>query len=458
MAKDQKTNDIPELTLYNCGDWIETGEKLYLDAETADVHFTFDLEDGTVKRIAAHKNILASASDVFRAMFYGASKMEQDDIHVNGVPDAAFIEFLQFFYRTQIKLTIENIDGVMQLGHKYNIANSIKVGIQFLKDVLTVDNIFIGLNLGIRYNLPELLVFCSKFITLNTAAIFNTTGFLECDKSALEFILKMDLYSCSEVDAFRAIMAWVQCKSKQLALTKAMIKKHLGDLYYEIRFASMTMQELCTLQAEYESVLRNEFSTIANMIVLPAFQADNFNNEPRNAKWNTNMNAVVVADFKVKNSKESIQHFWNTHTLTFSTKDIPLLLGSFVCGKIRVKVAFAGVRELSVALPVNVNISEILNSNSAIVKQMLTMKASLQATDVTEVVLPHPILIRPGFQYKICIGPFPDEHVYYSNELKTKARVSNFFPFYASYVKLHNVSTDKGKPIGLISVLKFNKL
>lgn len=155
------------------------------------------------------------------------------------------------------------------------------------------------MNLGIRYNLQDLLKCCSKLISLDTTALFKTIGFLESDKSALEFILDMDIFSCSEVEAFKACMAWVRSKSKQNVLTKAVVKKHLGDLYYKIRFASMTMQELCSLQTDYEPVLRSDFPTITNMIVLPEFHAENFNNDQRQAKWN------AIVECEVKNSKES---------------------------------------------------------------------------------------------------------------------------------------------------------
>lgn len=33
--------------------------------------------------------------------------------------------------------------------------------------------------------------------------------------------------------------------------------------------------------------------------------------------------------------------------------------------------------------------------------------------------LPHPILLRPGFFYTIRIGNFPDNHYYYSKKLDT---------------------------------------
>lgn len=69
----------------------------------ADVYFSFVLEDGTVRRVAAHKIILSAASDVFERMFYRESEeqsdvsMEQGDVRITDVSEAAFIEFVQFF-------------------------------------------------------------------------------------------------------------------------------------------------------------------------------------------------------------------------------------------------------------------------------------------------------------------------------------------------------------------------
>lgn len=103
------------------------------------------------------------------------------------------------------------------------------------------------------------------------------------------------------------------------------------------------------------------------MIVLSEFHAENFNNAQRHAKWNAD--AIVECDFKVKSSIESPHILWNKHTITFSSSEIPFLLGSFECGKIRVKVK-VGFRDLSVALPVKVEIFEVRNSNDAKTKQL----------------------------------------------------------------------------------------
>lgn len=464
MVDDKEISSTPLSKLYGCSDLIESGKKLYLNDETADVHFSIDSsdDDGTIKRIPAHKALLAAASGIFHAMFYGGSKVK-GDVHVHDVSDAAFMEFLQCFYRTRIRLTIENIAGVMQLGVKYNVQNCVKACIEFLKDVSTVDNIFIGLDLATRYNHSELMKFCSKFVTLNTAEIMKTDGFVACDQQVLEFILKMDIFSCSEVDVFKACMAWVGAKAKQTNPSKAMVKKYLGDLYFDIRFASMTMPQFCSLHAEYKAVLSGDFSTITTMIVQPEFQAENFNNAPRHVKWIANPIDIIVCDFRSKKTVEEPYLLWNKHTTTFTSGENALVLGSFVCGKIKVK-GRSGVRDLSAALPVKVEIFEIQNEQTnhfSVDKLLMTIDAKLQSRDDNRIELPHPVLIRPHFHYQIRVGPFPDEHVYYSHELKSKVTVSNdssLFSFFGSNVKLMKSSIDAGKAHGFISIMNFNRL
>lgn len=69
----------------------------------ADVYFSFVLEDGTVRRVAAHKIILSATNDVFERIFYRESEeqsdvsIEQGDVQITDVSEAAFIEFVQLF-------------------------------------------------------------------------------------------------------------------------------------------------------------------------------------------------------------------------------------------------------------------------------------------------------------------------------------------------------------------------
>lgn len=76
---------------------------LYLHSDFADIHFVFKT-DGETIRVPAHKNILAIASPVFAAMFFGPMK-QSEVVEIVDATDVAFKEFLQFFYRSQVKLT-----------------------------------------------------------------------------------------------------------------------------------------------------------------------------------------------------------------------------------------------------------------------------------------------------------------------------------------------------------------
>lgn len=68
-------------------------EKLYLDAETADIHFECVSESGQSEKIPAHKLVIMMASDVFKAKFCGPDKRVKT-YQIAGVTAEAFKEFL----------------------------------------------------------------------------------------------------------------------------------------------------------------------------------------------------------------------------------------------------------------------------------------------------------------------------------------------------------------------------
>lgn len=190
----------------------KSGEKLYLDSLTADVYFVLGSDDGLCKRIPAHKNLLAAASDVFKAMFYGPMK-EEGDVDIEDVSAAAFEEFLQFFYVTSVKLTEEHVADVMSLGDKYDVTKCVDLGFQFIKEIIQDQNICMALGLAFRYDNEDLRAFCEKYIMMQSQAVFKATDFLKCSQPVLKHILKMNTFSCSETVVFEACMSWAKFQS-----------------------------------------------------------------------------------------------------------------------------------------------------------------------------------------------------------------------------------------------------
>lgn len=266
---------------YSNSTFNASGQKLYLDLKTADVFFVTTTDDGLIKRVPAHKALLAAASDVFNAMFYGPLK-EDGDITVDDTIAAIFEEFLQFFYFGRVTLTMENVAGVMHLGHKYNVSQCFKICTKFISGHLTYRNVCIGLGPALRYDLGELQESCEKKISKFADVVLRSAGFLTCEKHVLKHILNLDKLACSEKLIFKSCMAWVKNVSKKNELTKEIVENYLGDAFYDIRFASMKVEEFAALIDEHGDLFtEDDCKEIIRMIGLPNYQPKRFSKKLR---------------------------------------------------------------------------------------------------------------------------------------------------------------------------------
>lgn len=304
----------------------------------------------------------------------------------------------------------------MYLGDKYNVHQCVTDCIAFMKRSLNNENTCSGLYYAILHDHPELTRLCKERIISDTEAIFITPGFLKCGRQALEYILKMDFVSCSEDKVFEAVMAWVMARSNQNVLTKEIVDTHLGDLFYQIRFASMTIQQLCALRKKYDSVFSNDFATIVDIVAEPGIQVDKFVTTPRRFKWREN--DCLNFDRKSNRYTYSYTLDLNSDYKTTLSSNTPVILGSFTCSAVVIADDCDG-HDLDWDLSVEVKITEAsatVSNNSEVISSMTAILGST----ATAVRLPQPILIRPGFVYTICFGPFPCEHQYRSQMLKKK--------------------------------------
>lgn len=248
---------------------------LYLNTKEADVFFVFEDIRGDMKRIPAHKKLLVPKSKVFKAMFEGPLQ-ENGDVKIIGVSFISFARFLEFFYLSEVKITLDHVSEMMHLGDRYDVEKCVNDCALFLAEVADNENVCTVLHCAILFHQIELMNICEKHLIFNTSAVFESADFLNCEKSVLEHILQMDCMSCREIEVFTATMNWVKAKTGPVKLTKAMVEEHLGDLYYKIRFRSITIEEFCSLPPDYDLLLSMDFQTIAKMIVVKGFEPDKF--------------------------------------------------------------------------------------------------------------------------------------------------------------------------------------
>lgn len=75
-----------------------------------------------------------------------------------------------------------------------------------VKSELTLDNVCIGLDLTLQYNLNELKDRCFAKISEDRNKILETDGFLRCSQNSLKTILAMDEFDCKEIKIFEACL------------------------------------------------------------------------------------------------------------------------------------------------------------------------------------------------------------------------------------------------------------
>jgi len=108
--------------------------------ETEDVHFSFG---GDVAEVGAHKLVLASKSDVFKAQFYGAMKETKDPIDIHDSSTQAFIVFLDILYGNEVDigaLKFAQIAEIYFLAKKYLVEGLEKMIVEEVKSIPVTRN------------------------------------------------------------------------------------------------------------------------------------------------------------------------------------------------------------------------------------------------------------------------------------------------------------------------------
>ncbi|XP_031634377.1 BTB/POZ domain-containing protein 3-like [Contarinia nasturtii] len=410
-------------TVNKCASTVysKIGEELYLKSELADVHFVFKVADGVFERIPAHKLLLKSVSDVFHTMF-NETWREKVEVEIVDTSVVEFKEFLQFFYFEQVTVTTENISKVMYLGDKYNVAGCMSVCEQFLISSLDDGNLFQNYELGIFFNQPKLKKYCESVIAVDTKKVLASGNFMVCDRKVLSHILNIDTLSCTEAELFEACMEWTKTAANVDNLTRQDVNRQLGNLLYQIRFKSMTLQQFGTLIPSYGSLFSaDEYKDISQSTVMPDFESNIFSNNKRtpfeNRQWNEEekieCNRLLSLGFST-----NPYYIKNIEKTTFSVNK-PMILKKIRC--CRISEYKSNVYFLMKELPTEIKIVQINESVPSNEKCVLydgnTLLNSWESTCIN---LQKLIVVKPGFMYEVQLKQTPPPNCCTGSLLKSE--------------------------------------
>lgn len=322
--------------------------KLYLQEETADVHFVFN-KNGEVKKLPAHKYMLGIGSPVFHSMFNGHLK-EDGDVSIVDATIEAFGEFLQFFYLADVKLTIENAADVMNLVNKYGVVDCFPICEQFLLRNLTMERVCWALELAIIFDRAEFRRALMQKIMETSGELFASDSFKNCTPEILKLILECDSLNSTEKSVFDACIAWSQnaCTKANLNTSEMVnVRRQLGDCLHLIQFAVMDRKEISRCVAEYNDLFTRDelLEIIAILAADNATKLQHFvcNSRVKHAEWKDDA-ALMFSQIDLRN-----EHV-NKKEVTVFQVNKRLLLGALttqiVSTKRYLKKQLVGVMEI----------------------------------------------------------------------------------------------------------------
>lgn len=214
---------------------------MYLEEQTADVHFVVGMPGSVTERIPAHKILLVAGSTVFRTMFFG-SLPEKGDIVIPDSTPNAFKQFLKWFYYNNHVLTMDSIAGVLYLAKKYDVDTCLNDCTTFLGANMEKD-ILLAHNLAVTYDLANVKANVEKMMD-PSSTFYTSDAFLQCPRPTLKKIVQFPFIEAKR--KFELCMLWSESGCKRLKQDPKHMKYRrelLGDCLDHIDFSAMSAKE-----------------------------------------------------------------------------------------------------------------------------------------------------------------------------------------------------------------------
>ncbi|XP_035210749.1 BTB/POZ domain-containing protein 3-like [Stegodyphus dumicola] len=217
----------------------------------ADVTFEVGAE---AKPFKAHKLILALASPVFEAMFYGGLAEKGEKVVIPDIAPEGFDFLLRYIYTEEV--SFKNASEAFMTctaAEKYCMPRLKEQSEYFISCCeLTAENVWIFLENSLFLDMKVVTERCLEFLKRNTTQALKDSSFLDTTAEAIERVLSSDSLEASELMLLKSIIRWAEKRPSSSKETS--IKEHLDPLMRHIRFGILNPASFCTFLEEEKNI------------------------------------------------------------------------------------------------------------------------------------------------------------------------------------------------------------
>ena len=165
-------------------------------------------------KIAAHRVILASRSNYFRALLFGGLRESREStIELKSTSLAPFKLLLKYIYCGQLSLKSLKEDLIIEIlgiSNKYGFKDLEEAISDYMEDTLNVKNVCSVYEAAKLYGLTSLCKVCTTFIDRNAIDIMQHDYFMTLSPSSLKDMISRDSFCAEEIKIFKAVKDWVE--------------------------------------------------------------------------------------------------------------------------------------------------------------------------------------------------------------------------------------------------------
>ncbi|KAL0894394.1 hypothetical protein ABMA27_013014 [Loxostege sticticalis] len=199
-----------------CTEMKQRGSHLLQSGQWSDCTFLVGTEPNQVI-VPGHKLILAMASPVFEAMFFGGMAERNDPIPILDVQPEAFKALLEYIYTDNIN--ISSFDKACELCYgakKYMLPHLVKECTRYLWSDLYPRNACRAYEFARLFEENVLMDKCIQIISTNTKEVLNDSSFEEVELNTVITVFSLDhLNVDSELDLFEAAARYAKAQGKR---------------------------------------------------------------------------------------------------------------------------------------------------------------------------------------------------------------------------------------------------
>uniref|UniRef100_A0A5K4FGI5 BTB domain-containing protein n=1 Tax=Schistosoma mansoni TaxID=6183 RepID=A0A5K4FGI5_SCHMA len=207
-----------------------------------------------VWRFAAHRLILAAASPVFEAMFYGPmadcdnkNLENRREYHIPDIHPKAFQIMLSYIYSDE--LLVENdinlLFYVLYATKKYILPRLTQICVEYLKDLITAENVCMMLDRSIFFDEDDLTRRCWHVIDVLAPDVLISQGLLTLNSNCVHDLVSRNTLNCQESEVFAAVGRWAGAECNRLGIRDVVSNRVqvAANILPLIRFPTMTLSD-----------------------------------------------------------------------------------------------------------------------------------------------------------------------------------------------------------------------